>query len=527
MNLFGQVDGGVEGAQGFIQLDPRWGDIALEPGNRRVRILVGRRGAGKSRYLRAMERDAAAHHGEGLLVFPQKDDSVWISEMRWLHRTYAEVYERIEVWRRLWGCAIYASLASYLLNFPPAVGTSINLEKEEREFFAQFCADKLDTSKVCFPVVMVLNLFLKRYQDRSRLDAFIADPGWVALENQVLKVIANSTPIGCYIDTLDETFQSSPAAATDCQVGLLVWMLRKSLDPHVNHRIHLVVAVRDTIFASLMQSEHGRRYDRSDLIRCLDWNDDAAADFLHQKVALLSPKVRVAPNAKGNPIKSWLGFDVVANSMRKGRSEKVSELIVRHTRFLPREIIEIGNALAKHVQTCLAEGRRVEPGAIVQIVMNEAKRQADLALETATDHMMALDSHHNGAVVVHDFRHSVIQAIDNAFIPALRDERFTREMLVRANDVFSEAVGGWSPTLERKALSLGDVLWLHGLIGFEDQSGPVQVARYFSSAKSMRSYVSGKLPLADHYYLHSALLGANRIVIGAEPPKAAAADPND
>jgi hypothetical protein len=276
-----------------------------------------------------------------------------------------------------------------------------------------------------------------------------------------------------------------------------------------------------------MQGEHGRRYGRSDLIRCLDWNDDAAADFLTQKVALLSPKVRAAPNVKGNPIKSWLGFDVVSNSMRKGRDETVAELIVRHTRFLPREIIEIGNALGKHVQTCLAEGRRVEPATIAQIVMHEAKLQADLALGTATDHMMALDSHQGRAAVVNEFRQSVIQAIDNVFIPALREERFKRETLVHANKAFSEAVGGWSPTLERKAISLGEVLWLHGLIGFEDRSGGARIARYFSSTKSLRSYVSGELPPADHYYLHSALLGANRIIIGEVPPKAEAAGPND
>ena len=108
----------------------------------------------------------------------------------------------------------------------------------------------------------------------------------------------------------------------------------------------------------------------------------------------------------------------------------------------------------------------MEPATIAQIVMHEAKLQADLALGTATDHMMALDSHQGRAAVVNEFRQSVIQAIDNVFIPALRKERFKRETLVQANKAFSEAVGGWSPTLERKAISLGEVLWLHGLIGF-------------------------------------------------------------
>lgn len=524
MDLFGNADGAAEGAQGFIHLEPRWGDIALKASNRKVRILVGRRGAGKSRYLRAMERDATRQDGDGLLVFPQRDESVWISEMRWLHRTYVEGHERIETWRRLWGCAIYTSLASYLLNFSPPAGTSVNMRQEDREFFGRFCAEHLDKSTVSFPVVSVLNQFLKRYQDRSRLDSFIADAAWVELEDRVLKAISVSTPIGCYIDTLDETFASSPSAATDCQVGLLLWMLRKFLDPNVSNRVHLVVAIRDTVFASLMQSEHGRRYNRSEIIRCLDWTDDAAAFFLNQKIGMLPPTAKASPHEKTSPIKGWLGFDVVENEMREGREEQISDLIVRHTRFLPREIIEIGNALGRYVEHRLAEGLPIEQGAIPQIVMDEAKLLSDLALETAADHMIALDSDHGRTVVSNGFRQSVIRAIDDVFIPALRDERFSKAMLLHAEKAFTDAVGGWAPKFDWRPVSLGEVLWLHGLIGFEDRSGPQPVAKYFSSTKSLRSYVSGELPDADHYYIHSALLRNNRTTISPTPPIVESAD---
>jgi hypothetical protein len=525
MELFGNADGAAEGAQGFIQLDSSWGDIGLKAGNRRARILVGRRGAGKSRYLRAMERDAGRQDGDGLLVFPQRDESVWISEMRWLHRTYSENHSRIEAWRRLWGCAVYTSLASFLLNFTPPIGTSINMRDEEREFFRKVCGLHLEVANVGFPIVAVLNHFLKRYQDRSRLDSFLADPVWIELEERVLKAISVSTPIGCYVDTLDETFAASPAAATDCQVGLLLWMLRKFLDPNVSNRIHLVVTVRDTVFASLMQSEHGPRYNNSDIIKCLDWTDDAAEHFLREKADLIPQHLRASQKAKADPIAAWLGFDMVANEMRDGVKERVADLIVRHTRFLPREIIQIGNAVGRYVQGRLEQNAPIEPGEIPPIVMDEAKLLSDAALETATDHMMALDSNHDRTVVSNGFRQAVIRAINNVFIPGLREERFTRAMLVNAEAAFSHEVGGWSPTFDWRSISLGEVLWLHGLIGFEDRTGPQPVAKYFSSTKSLRSHISGELPEADHYYLHAALLGANRIVVGAKPPIVESAAP--
>lgn len=525
MPLFGNVDGGIEGQEGFIQFEDRWGDIAFRASDRRVRIIVGRRGAGKSRYLRAMERDANGQNGNRLLVFPQRDESVWISEMRWLHRTYSELHERVEAWRRLWGHAAYASIASYLLSFSAPPGTSISMRPEDKAFFVDFCGRHFDKANVPFPIVAALNQFLSRYRDRSRLNSFLSDPIWVALEDRVLKSIAASTPVACYIDTLDETFAASPAAATDCQEGLLLWMLRKFQDPNVSNRIHIVVAVRDTVYAGFMQGEHGPRHNRSDQIRCLDWTDDAALYFLQRKIEALPATAQVAPKEKSNVVRKWLGLDSVRNDVRRGQEERVCDVIVRHTRFLPREIIEIGNALGQYVEQCIAEKRQPDGSSIAQIIMDVGKQLADLAIETATDHMVALDSDHGRTVVSNGFRQAVIRAIDRVFIPALGAERFTLAELRHAEEAFTEAVGGWSPSFDWRTVSLGEVLWLHGLIGFEDLTGPKPIAKYFSSTKSLRSHVSAELPEADHYYLHSALIRPKRMDIEPKAPIVGSAGP--
>src|SRR5689334_15615252 len=102
-NYFGKVDGATESASGFVKFNSlRWGDLSTSSEERRVRVLVGRRGSGKSRYLSAIERDASSSERNRMLVFPQRNERLWVPQMRWLHQTYSEDHERIQIWSKLW-----------------------------------------------------------------------------------------------------------------------------------------------------------------------------------------------------------------------------------------------------------------------------------------------------------------------------------------------------------------------------------------------------------------------------------------
>lgn len=54
---FGSPDGAAGDAGSFVSFHniDRWRDLALRDGDRRARIPVGRRGSGKSRYLRKLQ----------------------------------------------------------------------------------------------------------------------------------------------------------------------------------------------------------------------------------------------------------------------------------------------------------------------------------------------------------------------------------------------------------------------------------------------------------------------------------------
>lgn len=524
---FGKVDGAAESASGFVRFEStRWGDISLQPNDRKVRVLVGRRGSGKSRYLRAIERDASHSEVNRMLVFPQRDQKIWITQMRWLHRAYPETHERIEAWDKLWGCAIYASIASYLVNFKNPVGTSTNLRLDERDYLAKFCKDQLGSSTVCVPIVYALNHFIKRYQDKSRLESFCAEPFWIEIEDRVLKAISDATPIACYVDTLDDTFAASPAASTDCQVGLLEWILRKALDTHVSNRVHVVVAVRDTVYAALMQTEHAQRYS-GDGIRCLDWSRSAADYFLREKIKLLPSEARIGQDQKSDPIKGWLGTSTIQNPVRGGVEEAIADLIVRHTRFLPREIIAIGNDISQYIVAQKETGEAANTDVISDLIMARAHSSSEEALDTVADHMIAMDGDHDRTVISDGFRERVRRAIQDTFINKLKDERFRREVLDDAEAAFVDELGGWRPSADWRLSSLGEVLWLHGLIGYEDETGFSPIVKYFSSSRDLNSDTSGRLPKANYYYLHSSLLKPTKMGIEAKPPVVGVAADDD
>lgn len=526
LELFGNAEGSSEDASNFVAFDAgRFGDLGLDVGDRHARVLVGRRGAGKSRYLRALELDAGRIDGDGLLVFPQKDESIWIPQMRWLHSAYPERFERIDIWRQLWGCAVYASLASYLVYMHAPSRRSIHASDEDREFLRLFCDRHLGGTRVPMPIVAVMNQFLHRFQDRSRLGSFIANAMWHEVEDRVLRSVASSTPIGCYVDTLDETYAASPAAATDCQVGLLQWLARKYIDTTVSNRIHVVVTVRDTVFAAFSSGEHGRRYNRAAFIRCLDWSDEAAEYFLRRKIGMLPRSARAKPNEKDDPFLNWLGVSKVSNERRGGEEERVGDFIVRHTRFLPRDCVEIANALGQYVARRVAAGQAVDPETIPQIVMDEAKAVCAKTLETVADHMVSLDPDHDRAVINNGFRQQVKGAIQSTFVPALGSERFSRRTLEGADAAYTDAIGGWTVSADGKEVMLSDILWLHGLLGYEDTNGPRPVVKYFSSTRDLRSHGGFEKPRAEHYYLHSALLGDAGLTVNRDPPIVEALSP--
>ncbi len=517
---FGSPDGAAEGASGLVRFDSTWGDLQLRDHDRRIRIFVGRRGSGKSRYLRAMERHALTGAGDHdrMIVFPQRDTRISLTYLKWLHRTYSDRYERLETWRKLWNCAIYLSLASNFLNPPNSVSTKIRLSSQDRDFFVKSLESFAGSSGASLPIVFTLNHFLSRYHNRSQLQKKLDSPEWEELETRVLRVISGSTPVACYVDTLDDIFGAAPAEATDCQIALLEWIMGKVVDPNVSNRVHIVVAVRDVIFARLIAGEHGERYDRRTNVQRLDWSRRSSVHFLEQKLRFISDDFKMLPEIETDRIQAWLGRTTITNPERGGITEACVDYVLRHTRFLPREIVEIGNRLSNQVRACKRNGVMLEVDDFIQTVLEQASVIAERAVRATFDHMLALESISSTEESLDVFRERMWQQFNSVYLPTLANERFGARTLAEADVTFHNSLDGWLPAASGREFRLSEALWLHGLIGFELNGTGKPTVKYFSSSRSVEGNLSPIMPTADFYFLHSTLIGSRTINISPQHP---------
>lgn len=516
---FGSPDGAAEDAGSFITFQDigRWRDLALKDDDRRARILVGRRGSGKSRYLRKLQ---ISIREEKLLDYAQRDTKIALRHLIWLHKVYPERAARLEAWENLWQCAIYAGLATFLLY--NASCSPSPFSDSEREFLEK-CRLVPEGPKDK-PIVAVLNGILQRFGDRSRLEQHLADQRWHAIESVVLEALSGLPPVFCFIDALDDNYAEAPVESTDAQLGLINWIMRKVSDASVTNRLHVVVTVRDVIYAALLDSDNGQRYNDRLHIRCLDWDEHSSSYYLQQKIAQLNRAFCVNPDAAIEaPMKRWLGFERIKNVKRGGIEEKVEEYILRHTRFLPREINELGNRISQEIRRAKSDREKLDPASVSRTISSTARNFARDIIKEVAYHLAALDG---VAPPVDDdarqsregeYRRLMIEAV-NGFLQSLVTEKFSAEDLRVAENAFKIQVPWWSAQVAGQEILVQDVLWQHGLIGYRKSGDREQWVRYFNSAVWADGDMSARLPKVEHFYLHSALLDIFSPTIEPLPP---------
>ena len=152
-------------------------------------------------------------------------------------------------------------------------------------------------------------------------------------------------PLCFYLDALDEHFERAPVQWLACQKGLCRQVLQLS---DVFPRLHVVISVRDLVFAALSDSEHLTRYKRTYKIRALDWDYSAISHLFEHKLKHLPREYQLQRNAV-DPVERWLGIRaiLVCGLGGRQREEPVKDYLLRHTRstVIPRDLVQLGNAL--------------------------------------------------------------------------------------------------------------------------------------------------------------------------------------
>jgi hypothetical protein len=507
---FGAADGSAQEKEGFVTFSGgRWGDLEFSDKSFRSRVFVGRRGSGKSRYLREYERAAE----NDFLVFRQKMPAVSLVHLSSMHREIQREAEREAFWIGLWRASIFLSLAAFVLNDRRANKT--DLSDREIDRLHEILCHYMDDSSTPFTVITCLNKLLSRTDcNRNKLIELCNDSVWESLQYIVEKSTETSKPLALFIDSLDENFRRAPTESAECQLGLLLYLGQSLADPNQSNRVHVSITVRDVVISQFQILEHGERYTDEVHWKVLDWAKSAARYFFERKIEMLPRPLLRKPRAT-DPFEKWLGVTHIRNSPRSDQ-EEIGEFLLRHTRFLPREIVELGNALCNALAPRGAD-QGTDGDDIWSIVIRQSRRVGDRAIEVLFDHFISI----GGLVFADDkaekdYRQHLRSGFKK-FISALGNDVFDDSTLHKAEKAFSQSAGD---DAESRILSM--LLWQHGMLGYIHRDETVGSGRevwlYFHAAGGIEGSTAFELPTAERYRLHACLVDTTLMNVSQGSP---------
>jgi hypothetical protein len=444
-----------------------------------ARVIVGAKGAGKTIYLRRLQQGLSRKSGVYVDTWHNRPPATDNVLEVWSLSTSVDDCRRR--WSLIWRRAILRSVASHLIK-----AKSLGAPESVRDMLRHDFPELLPKFEARSSAISQVDAIITTHGGVHALDKFLRHNRWEALEEVISEALDDTRPVYLILDGLDEEFEAAPSQWLDCQEGLLRQVLALRAGDGFRRRLHVIVGIRDLVYATFIQSENAQRFRRSPAIRHLRWDRDAVSHFLHAKISALDAEEWLLDPSSEDPVARWLGLPEVWNVPRDCR-ENIERYLLRHTRCLPRDIIQIGNALCD--QIAADHDRCLNAEIIRRTVAGVSREFADEQLWVVANHITAAlmpreaprhgfveayvnnDSHANNA---RGARNDVGRSYQTAVIDMLRaglrdlgEDRVEADALER----FAEGL----PLLE--GVDLLSILWQHKLIGYIDGSdrlyGPV------------------------------------------------------
>jgi hypothetical protein len=436
---------------------PMLDDLAAPAGDRTPRLIVGKKGVGKTVYLRRFQKRAQddgslyadrIHHD-----VPPTEDVIKVCELY-------DVELAAEAWGWIWRRAIMRSLASHVLCQSLLRDRA---DPESLDLLAGAYGERLGSFARPRSIYSEVRAIASEARSSDQLARDLRHRDWDDIEDLLGEILMRLPPVCFHLDSVDEQFGSAPFYWLQCQKGLCQQVLELLRDHRFGNRLHVVVSVRELVRSALLQGEHSTRYIRTPHIRILEWDRESITHLLREKIRRLPSEFRMTTS---DGVKGWLGRDRIYNRAR-GVDESVEDYLLRHTRQIPRDVVQLGNELCADVARARSEGRtEVGDEAIRRAVALASKEFADEQIAVCGNHL-ASDTipRDAGRNEYSDFYTSAeysrgVQDEVRAVIGAVRVDRFPLDELRGALAGLGNGILGSHP-------SPLDVLWLNGLLGYE------------------------------------------------------------
>jgi len=475
--------------------NPAYGHLATRANDSKVRVIVGKLGAGKTVYLRRLQ-DFQAHQGSVYASAPQQSlpkTEVIVKACQWFSDRVL-----VEKWMQIWERAIMRSLASHLLRHPE-LRQQVRDEQiaEMEQSYGRLLGDFRRPRSIYSEVRDIIN----QQHNAHQLSAYLDDPLWDDLEDLLGEVLSQCKPIYFYLDAIDEEFSHAPMYWLKCQEGLFYQVMRLLRDHKLGGRLHVVVCIRDIVMSSVYRSEHAPRYYNEPHIRVLTWDRGSLLYLLEQKLRRLPASLLMRRTTSGPPtIHDWLGVN--GNWPGPNGDATIEDYLLSHTRLIPRDIISLGNELSEEVLRQKQAGLNGMPAAALQgVVQRSAKRFGDSQLAQCANQISSDLMPKNAALQDYSELFTSTQAYISgvqedvrSFVRMMGVDRFSRGDLAALQEVAD--LHFETPT------NLASVLWQNGLLGYVDESGQ---RRFYSMGDVEQFHFP---PDVDSYVLHPCLMYA-------------------
>jgi hypothetical protein len=515
VNPFGNPDGSRaaidEILDGFVSFgnEAVWGGLAMSSEDRTVRVIVGRKGSGKTVYLRRLQayadREASLYADDIQQSLPQTE-----SVVNFCQQFPPEILT--EKWIELWRCAILASAITHIL-YHRDLRDKVSPETAEtlKKDYSTILPSGYRTPVSAYSQVTRIIDSNRTY---NAINAHLNNDAWNQVEWLLGDELARFPPLCFYIDAVDEDFENAPMYWLRCQLGLFYAVMRMLRDTRLGGRLHITICIRDIVLAAVLRSEHKTRYIREPHIRVLKWNLPAIAHFLNQKISGLPIDYFMGNvEAKGKTLASWLGRDLIRNTPRK-IEEPVQQYLLRHTRLIPRDVITLGNALCEAVAQFKYFGKKNWDEVVRKVVHDNARIFGDEQLEICSKQISS-DTMPSGAgrhrfseVYTGGSEYQMgVSAEMKQLIAAIGKDRFSRRELDAGRKIAAELFGSDCDPFA--------ALWQNGLLGYVTKIRKAERQIFFTEER-MDEF---QLPIdRDQYVFHSCVIDSTGIKsIGKQP----------
>ena len=369
------VDAALASEHELVRLPPHGGPAitaycgieqpAKDWDERGICVLKARKGFGKSHLLavRSLNHRGSAAAGR-TIFYPQGGrprllfdalSSLHVVVPRWLQGR-----EAVSAWIQVWQLSVLGLLvwitgarASTLRGYADWFGSLELLDQVHR-------ANRPDAVDAGQPSVM-LSWFMGRILERLPLDdyklgtdqlkqgLYHGNVDWaIAITSSVAR--REKSRIAMYLDAPDELVELDPSNLwKSVQQGLLLAIWKFSKSSTWSRVLNIYASVRSEAFGS--GQDHPDVALAMGLVMQLQYGRDDLEAMLNDRIRQADPLRLALPLTDGiKPIHALCGFSNVTHedriSLDGGRySENIFDSILRHTRFVPREVIAIGGAI--------------------------------------------------------------------------------------------------------------------------------------------------------------------------------------